>query len=152
MKTLVIGCVDNHLARQEIDRLKKCVVIDCGNSRQSGQVILGDHADPNQFLNQFSAKPMRWRLSSLPSPYIMLPALLEPDPIPQPEGSCAEQIAQGEQHLLINQMIGLAASSMVYRLLHRQPITSFLTFAAIDPFATSSITITYEHLKSYLKP
>ncbi|MBN1966099.1 MAG: hypothetical protein JW910_15725 [Anaerolineae bacterium] len=48
---LVVGAVDNHLARRELARAK-CVWLDCGNHHNAGQVLVGNTGDPDQVLKE----------------------------------------------------------------------------------------------------
>jgi hypothetical protein len=77
---------------------------------------------------------------------------MEAEPATQPL-SCAELVSLGSQHLLINDIVANIAAVYLYRLLHRQPITSFLTFTGIDPIPTTrSIPIEKSELLAYLQP
>ena len=42
---LIIGAVDNHLARQELSRVQNAVWIDTGNHYAAGQVCIGNQED-----------------------------------------------------------------------------------------------------------
>jgi len=146
---LVIDAVDNHAARCEIAQIRGGVLLACGNHDTSGQVSIGSSHD----LDVIRAAITRGgdKIHTLPTAYALFPQLLQPESLdPQPI-SCADALETGEQHLLINDVIALAASTYIYRLLHRQPITSFLTFVGIDGMpVTRSIPITPDNLTAYL--
>ncbi|MGB7342334.1 MAG: ThiF family adenylyltransferase, partial [Phototrophicaceae bacterium] len=97
---LVISCVDNHLARREIQKISG-VAITAGNHSNAGQVVISNSDDTNLIKRYLDDKKVRY----LPKEGLLFPALLEPEtqPEPQPKNlSCAELVATGEQDLLIN--------------------------------------------------
>lgn len=70
---------------------------------------------------------------------------------PQPENlSCAELVATGEQDLLVNDWMATVVGQYVYKLLHRQPIHSFLTYINADGLGVRSLPICREELEVYL--
>jgi PRTRC genetic system ThiF family protein len=146
-RTLVIGCVDNHEARKAIhDKLSIMNLpwIDCGNHFASGQVILGTTARAE------SVQPKDGKFFNLPYAPLVFPQLLEPEPPRAVELSCADLVAQGDQHLFINDMIATVAMQYVYKLLLRQPITSFMTFVDLDTVTVKSVTLSPSDLGAYL--
>ncbi len=147
-QALIIGAVDNEAARAEIADAGM-LWLDCGNDRHSGQVILGNHYKPlsDTFFNMLGGAT---KVGTLPAASVLFPDLLEPAPEPDPTLSCAELIAIGEQHLLINDHIGIVAAEYVHRLLHRMPIYSFMTYVNIDPVTTvKPMLITSENLRLF---
>ena len=64
--------------------------------------------------------------------------------------SCAELVVSGDQSLLINDWMASVMGSYIYKLLHRQPITSFLTFLNADDFVLQSKIINRQELEVYL--
>lgn len=157
--TLLVGAVDNHLARREM-ACARAVWVDCGNLYDAGQVVLGNTADVDRVLDALSDEPEENdnRLHYLPHPGLIFPELLEPEqtapPVPDAppngNGSCGELVAAGEQLLLVNDLVAAAAAQYVYRLLHRLPITTFLTFVDADGLAMRSLPICLEELKPYI--
>lgn len=148
---LVISCVDNHEARQEIHRVNG-ILIGAGNHTDSGQVCIGNADDPDlvrRFINGRDGK-----YPYLPKEGLLFPELLQPEPprpMPETNASCAEQVAGGSQHLLVNDMMATVVGQYVYRLLHRQPIISFLTYISIgDMPAIRSLPICREELEVFL--
>jgi hypothetical protein len=58
--------------------------------------------------------------------------------------------AAREQHLLINDWMSVATAQYIYKLLHRQPITSFATFISSDGMSVRSVPIGWEEVMGYL--
>ena len=77
---LIVGCVDNHAARQVIHNFlagyypydTQCVWIDAGNHRDSGQVCLGDSAKDTRPIHPNAQNEYKY----LPAPGRLLPDLL----------------------------------------------------------------------------
>jgi hypothetical protein len=65
--------------------------------------------------------------------------------------SCAELVAAPEQDLLINDWMAVTAAQYVYRLLHRQPITSFVSYVSADGMSVRSLPICRDDLLTYLR-
>jgi hypothetical protein len=148
---LVISCVDNHEARKEIHHVSG-VLIGSGNHADSGQVCIGNADDLDlmrKFINGRDGK-----YPYLPKEGLLFPELLQPEPArptPETSTSCAELVAEGSQHLLVNDMMATVIGQYVYRLLHRQPIHSFLTYISIgDMPASRSLPICREELEVFL--
>lgn len=143
---IVISCVDNHAARQEIHRLDG-VLIASGNHKDSGQVCIGNTDDVKQVRRCFDEKQYHY----LPKEGLLFPDLLQPEPvIVQPAVSCGELVESGEQSLLVNDWQANVIGNYVYKLLHRQPITSFLTFIDSDSGMVTSKAICREELEVYV--
>lgn len=148
---LVISCVDNHEARKEIHRVNGCGVY-AGNHAQAGQVSIGNADDPDLVRRFIHGRDGKYPY--LPKEGLLFPELHEPEPprpTPEPTASCADLLAEGSQHLLINDMMAMTIGQYVYRLLHRQPIFSFLTYVSIGEMpAIRSLPICREELEVYL--
>ena len=72
-------------------------------------------------------------------------------PRPSPPVSCGERLAEGSQHLLVNDWMSNVIGSYVYKLLHRLPIHSFLTYIGVGDFISSrSLPICREELEVFL--
>lgn len=147
---IVIGAVDNHLARRELANIKQTVWIDTGNHFASGQVVIGNTSDADLMRRHVDGREGKYLY--LPNAALLFPQLLEPEPEPaQPELlSCAELVYRGDQNLLINDWVAPVAAQYLYKLLHRQPITTFLTYISSDGLSVRSITICREELAAYL--
>jgi PRTRC genetic system ThiF family protein len=145
--TLLVGCVDNHEARQALARANCLCWLDTGNSRQNGQIVCGSTGDRDRALKALERMPHNdGALYELPNATLIFPDLLEPEPEPEtaPDISCAERVAAGEQHLLINDCMATAAASYVWKLLHHQPLHHFMTYvslAAVRPVGVSAAEI-----------
>lgn len=146
---LVISCVDNHAARKELHRVSG-VQIASGNHENAGQVCIGNTDDLDLMRRFIDGRESKYPY--LPKEGLLFPDLLQPEPPrPTPPVSCGEMIAQGSQHLLVNDMMATVVGQYVYRLLHRQPIGSFITFVSIGEMpATRSLPISREELEVYV--
>jgi len=146
---LIVSCVDNHEARQAIHRAKG-VFVQSGNERDHGQVIIGSSNDADMIRHESN-----WQndtVRHLPTEGLLFPSLLEPDPVvaPQPAASCGEMVEQGNQSLLVNDWQALVIGSYVYKLLHRAPIHTFMTFIDADDGTVSGKEISRENVLAYL--
>jgi PRTRC genetic system ThiF family protein len=149
--SLIVGCVDNHLARRELARVKGAVWIDAGNHVDAGQVVIGNTGDRETALRNLDGH--KGKTAYLPHAGLLFPALLEPEPpAPQPVQavSCAELVEAGSQHLLINDWVAAVTAQYVYKLLHREPVRSFLTYVSADALSVRSLPICREEITSHL--
>ncbi len=116
---LLIGCVDNSAARRQIaatlDGRSDVLWLDCGNGRNSGQVLLGNATQPEMLRGAFL--PQEGVCRALPAPSLQRPDLLDAPPAPQPVLDCAEAIAHQVQGPTINQVVAAVAVSFVEKLL-----------------------------------
>jgi PRTRC genetic system ThiF family protein len=134
--TVMIGCVDNAAARREMAKAMRTKGgqtpprlwwLDCGNKRESGQILLGSTDDPKALQRAF---PMGSHCQHLPSPVLQCHDLL----IPQPEElvnrkrSCAELALANSQGLIINQRVAAEAADYLDRLLLRRNLRRFATY------------------------
>lgn len=148
--TLLLGAVDNHLARQELARaceMHHICYIDAGNAHQSGQVVVGNCGDSDRIRSGIRDLGVAW----LPHVGLVFPQILEPEPETPPASaaSCADLIARGEQHLLINDAVATVAAHYTYRLLHHQPLTTHVTYLDMDGLNMRSQPLTRESVLSY---
>lgn len=146
---IVISCVDNHLARREIHKIDG-ITISSGNHSNAGQVNIGSSDDPDLIRHYLDEEKVRY----LPKEGLLFPALLDPEPQPEPQPqnmSCAELVATGEQDLLVNDWMATIVGQYLYKLLHRQPIYSFLTYINADGMGVRSVPICREELEVYLQ-
>jgi PRTRC genetic system ThiF family protein len=147
--TLVVGAVDNHEARKAIADAKPKLWIDCGNHFDTGQVVIGTTDDPVSITRYWYGDTLR----ELPNAALLFPDLLLPDDDAKPatvaDLSCADLVEQGDQHLLVNEYVALVAASYVYKLLHRQPVTSFMTYVDAGGLMRP-VPITRDNLAVYL--
>lgn len=125
---ILLGCVDNAAARRAIaatlDQRQwyvgqpgtaSCWWIDCGNGRNSGQVLLGNATRRQALRRAFD--PERAVCRALPAPSLQRPDLLDAPPRSKLRLDCAEAIAEAQQGPTINQVIAALAASFVEKLL-----------------------------------
>jgi len=147
---LVISCVDNHMARKKLHRVSG-VQIASGNHKNAGQVCIGSTDDLDLMRRFIDGRDGKYPY--LPKEGLLFPELLDPEPVlerPSAAPSCGELIEAGEQALLVNDWQATVIGSYVYKLLHRQPITTFLTFANADDLVIQSKSINRQELEAYL--
>lgn len=127
--TIVIGCVDNTNARQQIEELlidhvslichgqtyAPCWWLDCGNAYTHGQVAIG---------NWYSMEIEDYQLETATCLRLPLPSIQYPQLLIQSEEdedvSCAEQVILNGQSLNINSQMAVIAAEMVHQLLNNQ--------------------------------
>lgn len=164
--TILVGCVDNHLARQQMHETLKCFNeknyerafprlwwIDGGNGRDTGQVLIGNRLDKKEICESAQKSPI---LSFLPAPSLQHPDLLS-------EGerkvrshqlqtndamTCAERIRLGEQSLNVNQRVAVEMSEILSELLLTQSLKRFATYFDLESGASRSIYNTPEAISS----
>ncbi len=154
--TLLIGAVDNELARRELARAHGALWLDAGNHKQAGQAILGDVGDLDVMLQHIDGKDGVY--THLPNAALLFPQLLEPE-IPTESGqemrdvglSCAELIATGSQGLFVNDLVAAIAAQYIWRILYRQPIHTFASFVDGDTLSARSLPVCREELLPYLE-
>ena len=123
-KAIVLGCVDNPAARQEIASTfphnglysRPGWWVDSGNGVNWGQVLVGNsHKDG--LGHAFDAETQRCR--ALPLPTLQRPELLASDPAPieSEDLACAEAIQAGDQSPTINRLMAALTTEVVRRLL-----------------------------------
>ncbi len=129
---LIIGAVDNHLARRAIAQFVtemrgRVWWLDGGNARSNGQVLIGNLAEKKQF--QVDAMGL---CRGLPLPSIQEPGLLEPDPAPQPL-ACAEMAEREEQSLLVNAQVAAIAGQYVADFSLKRRLEQYATYFNLEP-------------------
>lgn len=132
---LVIGAVDNHLARQEIAQaVEQCQGkvwwLDCGNAHHNGQVLIGNY---ERRMMEFIKVNELGLVNGLPAPHLQAPDLLLPDPDDDPALSCAELTLREEQSLVVNQMVAAIASQYYYEFLVRRRVVACETVFSLEP-------------------
>ncbi len=115
---LVIGCVDNALARQAIEAGMRQIHsgwwVDAGNSENWGQILIGN-ADIEQMGRIFD--PEDQTCVALPLPSIQRPELLlEAAPV-EDDPDCAVAVQLGDQSPTINQNMAALVLEVVRRLI-----------------------------------
>lgn len=127
---LVIGAVDNAPARRSIaSGLDKggsswglgdsgrVWWLDCGNQRNSGQILLGNRVHSQSLREAFL--PGEEKCFSLPAPSLQRPDLMvaPPEPEIEVELDCAERVLARDQSPTINQMVAAYAAGFLEKLL-----------------------------------
>lgn len=121
---LTVSCVDNALARAAIDSLADDAhwILDTGNGRENGQVLLGNITRQAHFEWQRQGDAGYYFASSechaLPSPATQQPDLLAAQgDDDHADRDCAQAVMLAEQSPLINQAMALTAAQFIYKLL-----------------------------------
>lgn len=121
---ILIGCVDNHLARQALHHAmassryvtRPLAWIDSGNGGHWGQVLVGTTPHLEEMRRAFLEPEGVCR--ALPLPSLQHPALLEaPQVEVAPPEDCAEAVDAGVQSPTINQLMATLTVEVVRRLL-----------------------------------
>ena len=151
---ILIGCVDNALARQSIASAisqyqswhtrnipTELWWLDCGNHTNSGQVLIGSHLSTELDAYQFH----QLGCTKLPAPCLQHPELLEPKREESSENniSCAEIALLNSQGLAINQRIAAEAASYLVQLIAGK-LNRLATYLDLDSGCTTSTFITEE--------
>ncbi len=119
---ILMGCVDNAAARQSLAAALRHSTdspsvwwLDCGNARESGQVLVGSASSVEALQGAFRLPSV---CAALPSPALQHPELLTPLP-EEVDGSnlSCEQIALANaQSLMVNQRVAAEAADFLLRL------------------------------------
>lgn len=126
-----------------------------GESLNAGQVVIGNTSDHETAMRYIDGQKRRYAPLP-PQCRAAVPGAAEPEPDakpqPEPERSCAELVATREQDLLINDWMATITSQYIYKLLHRQPITSFVSYVGTDGMSVRSVPICHDdELLPYLQ-
>ena len=164
--TVLVGCVDNHLARRQMhDAVKihneqrynssspRVWWIDGGNGRDTGQVLIGNRLDEKAILDAAQNSPI---LSLLPAPSLQHPELLKAENAKSTEQrnqaagaavTCAERIRLGEQSLNVNQRVAVEMSEILSELLLTQKLKRFAAYFDLESGASRSLYTTPEKIE-----
>lgn len=161
-QSVIVGCVDNHLARREMNRaVERCQAyraddaaniwwIDGGNGKSSGQVLIGSNTKlikPEQYFTGTGI------CRSLPAPSLIHPDLLEPEkPHSKSEMSyalsCPDRIRLGEQSLNVNQRVAVEIGEMLAALFLTRNLRRFATYFDLETGSSRSLYCTPDHIES----
>ncbi len=149
---LLIGAVDNHLARGEISkaveqRQGQVWWLDCGNAHHNGQVLQGNYGLQ---MMEFLKVDELGLVNGLPAPHLQAPDLLQPDPDDDPALSCAELTVREEQSLVVNQMVATVASQYCYEFLVRRRVVACETVFSLEPPTTRTKQINETYLNTLI--
>lgn len=148
--TVIIGAVDNWLARKAIAKAEGAIWIDCGNSRKSGQAVIGSTGDVDRMKYALqNINTTRKSISKLPNAGLVYPELLAPDPeedLLAETLSCAELLERSLQSATINQFVASIASEYLRKLLYREDIYTWFTTISTTSLSMKSTPITLDTL------
>ncbi|HMQ05639.1 MAG TPA: ThiF family adenylyltransferase [Pyrinomonadaceae bacterium] len=144
--TIIVGCVDNYLARRAIHRAldefrsygesSRVWWIDGGNGRTSGQVLLGSTTKtlkPDQYFTGTSI------CRALPAPSLQHPDLLQSEETEaKSEASCPERVRLGEQGLNVNQRVAVEMAEMLSSMLLTRTLKRFAVYFDLESGTTRS--------------
>ena len=161
--TILVGCVDNHLARVQMHEAIKIHNeqrygnsgtrlwwIDGGNGRNTGQVLIGNRLDEKAVAEAAQTSPI---LSLLPAPSLQHPELLKVEnskpanrqnQTTDDRITCAERIRLGEQSLNVNQRVAVEMSEILSELLLTNTLKRFATYFDLESGASRSVYNTPE--------
>jgi len=162
--TVLVGCVDNHLARHELHRAldefqgyrvsdaSNIWWIDAGNGKFSGQVLIGSTTEHLKAEEHFVGSSI---CRSLPAPTLFHPELLENQEgrsIPKIETSlsCPERIRLGEQSLNINQRVAVEIAEMLTAFFLTNSLRRFATYFDLETGTARSLYCTPSSIEAVL--
>ena len=159
---VIVGCVDNAAARRVIaetltqdnnlrnaEGLPRLWWLDCGNGKDTGQVLFGAARNARQLQHAFPYFPDQSFCVNLPAPDLQHPDLLETradetvSPPTHAAISCAEMALIGDQSPSINAMVANIAATYLWRLFaDPKGLTMFATYCNLNVLSTRSRFIT----------
>ena len=156
---LFIGCVDNAAARRQIAEAAKSSTwsqkwwLDCGNSQNSGQILLGRSG---LLKNEFPFG-IEGKCTWLPLPSEQLPELLVSETEETPAAntqnlSCAELALIDAQGLSINARMAAEAADVLLRMLVTGDLRRYQAYLNLSAGSTRSRYITEEAIAPYINP
>jgi len=159
--TILLGCVDNAAARRALHQtllktnrfqndISSIWWIDGGNSKTTGQVLLGNATTPDLLKNSFSLNNI---CTNLPSPALLHPELLisKPDEQVRRQRSCAELAMADPQSLTINSIIAAHMADYLLRLTLTNDLRRFATYIDMGTGSIRSLAITPDQLRQALE-
>ncbi|MFN0140847.1 MAG: ThiF family adenylyltransferase [Pyrinomonadaceae bacterium] len=153
--TIIVGCVDNYLARREmhraLDEFRSCGDasrvwwIDGGNGKASGQVLLGSttrRLKPHEYFTGTSI------CRALPAPSLQHPDLLEPEKLEaRSDVSCPERVRLGEQGLNVNQRVAVEIAEILSALLLTRSLKRYAVYFDLESGTSRSVYCTQETIQ-----
>ncbi|MCP4428020.1 MAG: thiamine biosynthesis protein ThiF [Chloroflexi bacterium] len=146
---IIVGCVDNTAARQEIARTVVSLAgglfcVDCGNAEWNGQVLAGNVSQIDTI--RFDQLGL---CTGLPSPYQQEPDLLQPEPKPTDAAiSCADLTLREEQSLLVNRLTAAIAAQYCANIILRRELTQMSTYFNLEPTVMTPRFITRDAVET----
>lgn len=157
--TVIVGCVDNHLARREMhlavekyqgyraDDAANVWWIDGGNGKFSGQVLIGSNTKRLKPEKLFVGSSI---CRSLPAPSLVHTELLtdQEKETPLDQTSCPDRIRLGEQSLNVNQRVAVEIGEMLTAMFLTRNLRRFATYFDLESGTSRSLYCTPEHIES----
>lgn len=145
--TIIVGCVDNHLARREMHRAldeyrsygdaSRVWWIDGGNGKTSGQVLLGSTTKRLKVEQYFTGTSI---CRALPAPSLQHQDLLQPEKLEaKSDASCPERVRLGEQGLNVNQRVAIEIAEILSSLLLTRDLRRFAVYFELESGTTRSL-------------
>ncbi len=148
-----VGCVDKPEGRRQIAGKLQSTSwwLDCGNSRDCGQVLLGR----KERLKNEQPLALAGYCTWLPSPVVQHPELLEDESVTDITDdtaglSCIDLALRDAQSLSINARIAGESADFLFRFLLTGSLRRFATYINLQSGSASSRYITYEEISKYL--
>jgi PRTRC genetic system ThiF family protein len=161
---VIIGCVDNAAARRALAEVLErrspygyyggsavsTVLIDCGNTRDCGQVLVGNVSRQEEMRGSFKGRLL---CTTLPSPYLQHPELLEDLEEERSDHnlSCAELMRRNAQSLMVNHFVASIAGDYLVRLLVTKNLRRYATYFDLEACSTRNKYITPETLAAQIE-
>lgn len=144
---IIVGCVDNYLARREMHRAldefrsysdqSRVWWIDGGNGKASGQVLLGSTTKPLKPEQYFTGTSI---CRALPAPSIQHSDLLKPEKVEvKSDASCPDRVRLGEQGLNVNQRVAIEMAEMLTSMLLTRTLRRFAVYFDLESGTTRSV-------------
>lgn len=158
--TVIVGCVDNHLARRGIHRgleryqgyrsedAANIWWIDGGNGKFSGQVLIGSNTKRLKTEKLFVGSSI---CRSLPAPSLVHPELLTDQGKEtglSAQISCPDRIRLGEQSLNINQRVAVEIGEMITAMFLTRNLRRFATYFDLETGTSRSLYCTPDHIET----
>lgn len=155
---LIIGCVDNVSARQNINQATHQLAshrrqvwwLDCGNDEYTGQVLLG-----RKFKNRENPFVINGRTGWTPLPSQVHPELISEKKTQKKkkkkaqEESCVLNALHNPQGLMINQIVAAIAGDYLLEFLVSKSLIKFGSYVNLEAGTMSSLYTNDENLKKY---
>jgi len=161
---VIVGCVDNHLARRDIQfaitkNLRHSPSdapdlwwIDGGNGRSSGQVLVGSNTKKIKPALHFTGTSI---CRSLPAPSLVHPDLLDAEKKVESADrerlSCPDRIRLGEQSLNINQRVAVEMAEMLTEMFLTRSLRRFASYFDLESGTSRSLYCTPEQVASAIQ-
>lgn len=157
---IIVGCVDNHLARREMHRgiekyqgyrsddAANIWWIDGGNGKYSGQVLIGSNTKWTKIEKLFVGSSI---CRSLPAPTLIHPELLtdqEKEKGQLDYISCPDRVRLGVQSLNINQRVAVEIGEMLTAMFLTRNLRRFATYFDLETGTSRSLYCTPDQIES----